>query len=179
MEYLHVREERSPKHPHLLFTPLLCSAPAPADANHAPCTVYTCTSANLAGSRDSFLRSRSGRKATQLWMSSVALLFWTPVCYTQWICSFIARRGRGTPPHFIPNSNRTRSDHHQPLMPQQATGEKGKTMVMTKAVAMNTSFPTKEPLPSLDFPRDNSPSFLSLPSHETKLSHGTRTWYSG
>lgn len=49
MEYLHIWEERYPKHPPLLFPLLLRFAPAPANADHVPCAIYTCTSANLAG----------------------------------------------------------------------------------------------------------------------------------
>lgn len=166
MEYLHFWEESSPKHPPLLLTPLPRSAPAPTDANHLPCAMYTRALASRAGGYDSFLWSWSGRKATQSWVSSVALLFWTPVCYSQWICSFLARVGGRGPPTSLPTPNGTRSEHHQPLMPQQATGEKGKTKVTTKAVAMNTSFPTEEPLRPWAIPEITLP--LSPPSPPTK-----------
>lgn len=61
--------------------------------------------------------------------------------------------GENSPHTSVPNLNGVRSKCHQLLAPQRATREKGKKKVMTKAAAINKSFPTKEPL-LLRFPRE-------------------------
>lgn len=53
-----------------------------------------------------------------------SLIFPTVVYYSQGIGSFIAKGGKG--PTSLPNLNGARLECHQPLVPQQATREKGK-----------------------------------------------------